>query len=274
MPVDDTIQQPFYLWEEAYPMPDTMQNTGIPIDSIFRLADSMPECLRETLFKGHMLTPQHTEMLQRTATHQPLWLFILLIALCALLFLYYNNHKIKITELLKSAVDRRTAERLVRECGFTHSMAIVPIAFLLSAVAAVLIWSVAMAKTEMGGYLLTTLAIATAYLLRNGILHWLASIFDQEQTVSAYIISNYTLHLILTTAVLPLLFAAIYIPSATNVAVYVAGILTALVFLIRMINGINILFKKTNSFHFFLFYYLCIVEIAPILVALKWFIAQ
>ena len=274
----DTIPQadsllPFYLLHEAYPQPEVDTCTGVPLDSIFRLREADTIVERPSLFTGHGLVRQHENLAARTETAAPSWLFAVVVLLCAALWLYHSNRKIKLGELLKSTIDLRTAERLLR--GMTQRGSTpLTVAPLLAAALATAIWSTAMQETGFVGWLLLTAGLTAAYLLRNGLLRLLASVFDRSQTMSLYINCNYLYHTLLATLAAPLLFALLYIPSATNIALWSIAIIAALVFILRFARGVQLFLTKTQGFSLFLFYYLCTVEVIPLLVLLKWFISQ
>lgn len=269
----DTAALPFYQLCEPYSQPvESEVNLGIPLDSLFRPCDAPDTVYRATLFTGHKLAPQHSGLQERPPMATPAWVFVVLVALCALLCIYFRNHKLKLSEMLKSTVDGTSPDRLMR--GSVQGIAFLPIALVLAAALGMVIWTMAMQSTGPAGYLLLTLAITVAYLLRNGILAALASVFDRSQAMGCYITGNYVYHLLLATAVTPLLFLLAYIPSAANVTAIAIGSLTALIFFMRFLNGTKLFLTKTKTFSFFLFYYLCTVEMIPLLVALKWFISQ
>jgi len=280
MPETDTIQPvdsllPFYQWSGQYEAPETPEPvTGVPIDSIFVACDSTVGEERTSLFTGHGLAPQHDAMLLRTRTDTPAWVFVVVVAISALLCLYYRTRKVKIGELLKSTVDVRATDRILREAGLKHNASQVPVALILASAIAMLIWAMAMRGIGIGGYLLLALGLSTAYLLRNGLLAGLASVFEQQHTMTAYISGNYLFHQLLTLVVVPLLFVIVYIPAAANVATIVVVVAAALLLVLRFARGVQLFLTKSKQVSFFLFYYLCIIELIPLLVLLKWFILQ
>lgn len=278
MPDTDTIQQPdsllpFYQWP-AYPQHVIDSSTGVPLDSIFRPCNADTLAVRPSLFTGHTLAPQHDGLAGREQTAAPAWVFAVVVLLCALLCTYCRGRKIKFGELMKSTVDIRAAERLLRTLTQGHLSALLPVAPLLCAALAMVVWSMAMNDTGFKGYLLLSAALTAAYMLRNGLLHLLAATFDRRTAMDSYIGGNYLFHLVLTCAVTPLLFAVVYIPAAAVIAAWCTAFLAALVFVMRFIRGVQLFLIDTKNFSLFLFYYLCTIEMAPLLILLKWFISQ
>lgn len=270
---NDTLALPFYMIGEAYAQPENNEvNVGIPVDSLFRPCDAPDTVFRTTLFTGHKLVPQHDILTERPVTAPPSWVFAVMVGICAFLYIFYHNHKLRISELLRSTVDGTSPERVMHTN--VQGLAFLPIALLLSCALAMTLWIAAMRPAGFVGYLLMTVVIAVAYLLRNGVLTLLASVFDGRQTMDTYIVGNYGYHLLLSTITAPLLFAIAYIPNATDVVSIAIAVLTGVVFVMRFINGCKLFLTKSKNFSFFLFYYLCIIETIPLLVVLRWIISQ
>lgn len=274
MPEADTIATttPFYLWDTA--AVDTVQEVhevdlGIPLDSIFRPIDRPEPQLRQTLFTHHGMAVQHEQPIMRHNDAVPVWTFVLLMILTVLAFIYYNSRKIKLNELLKATFDHHATERFVRSCNMSRPWALAPIGLLLTAVLSVVAYQSAMTHTGPMGYLLLAAALGAGYMLRNGVMRLLGNIFGNQEAVASYIISNYLYHLVLTTALLPLLFLFVYMPWGNNAVLVIIVVLVALTFILRISRGVKIFLTNSKDSSFYLFYYLCTVEIVPILVMTK-----
>ncbi|MBR4505582.1 MAG: DUF4271 domain-containing protein [Bacteroidales bacterium] len=275
MPTDDTIAQttPFYLWDTTA-ADSTLQvlevNLGIPMDSIFPPIDRPEPLQRNSLFTHHGMPLLHEQPVARRNDAEPAWMFIVLMALTVLLVVYYRTRKISLGELLKSTIDSHATDRLVRSCNMVRVSTLVPAGLLTVAMLSVAVFQAAMVHTGPGGYLLLTGGIAVAYLLRNLVVRLLGNVFDSKENVSAYITSNYLYHLVLATAVLPLLFLQVYMPWGNMVVLYVIVALTVLVFVLRLSRGVKVFLTNSKGSSFYLFYYLCTIEIVPFLVLTKW----
>lgn len=278
--MNDTIIQlpdsllPFHQWSSPHPMPTIDTCTGVPLDSIFRSWGADSIAMRASLISDHSLAPQHGALTMRTAETAPPWVFVAVVLLCFLIYLFYSNHKIRLGEILKSIFDTHGIERMLRNLSLRRTWYLIGVAFTLAATVALAIWNTAMQDTGLTGCLLLTLALSAAYLLRNGLLRLLGAVFDQQAVMDSYIGGNYLYHLLLATAITPMLFAVIYIPSIGMTALWVVAITAAIVFILRFARGVKLFLTNSKSPSLFLFYYLCTVEILPLLVLLKWFISQ
>lgn len=269
----DTLAQPFYMLHDAWPVPDGGEtNTGIPLDSIFQPWQAQDTVLRQTLFTGHTLAPQHTTLQTRPTTVAPPWLFVVLVMLIAALCIYVHSNNLKIAKLFRSLFEGHTTQH--NQHGLMQGVALPPIAPLLCISVATTIWWVAMRSTGVLGFALLALGLTLAYLLRNAVLNVLANAFDQRETMAAYIGTNYIYHLLLAIVLAPMQLLMAYTPWGSMAVAYVIFGLMALTFLLRFIRGAGMFFSTSKDFCFFLFYYLCSVELLPFLVALKWIISQ
>lgn len=276
MPTTDTniYLQPFYIWDSVpYPRPEEDVNVGIPMDSIFKTYDPQDVVVRESMLVPSTLEPEHDSLTPRVDTTPSAWLFVLIIALIALLYAYFRNRSIQTRTLLTSLIDRRAMERMMRDKNLT-TMRFLPICFFASIALATAVYYSAMQSTGFVGWLLLSAGFSVAYLIRWGLMRMLGNIFDSREGVAAYIASGYLYHLVLTMAVTPLLLLLVYLPWGSNSVWYIIIGLVVLCFIMRVVRGINIFLTLSKGSSLYLFYYLCIVEIAPVLILLKWLFAQ
>lgn len=278
MPTADTLQIDalhFYQWDSLTVAPvEHTANIGLPMDSIFRPFAESEQVYRQSLFTGHELPMQNNIRQERAQEVAPVWNFIVVLLLCGLLVLYFKMRKITIQEVIKSAVDQRAMDRMIRSNNLNRNYLLLPMGALMIAAVGMGIWQSAMTHTGIGGYLLLSAALSVAYILRNSLLRLFGNVFDNPQAISYYIISNYIYHLILAVITTVLLFPLIYFPNGSEFFSYLFFSLVGLCFLIRLLRGIKIFLTQSKSFNFHLFYYLCIVEIIPYIVLLKWIISQ
>lgn len=278
MPTTDTLQIDtlhFYQWDSLMLAPvEHTANVGLPLDSIFRPFAESEQVYRQSLFTGHELPLQNSAIQERPQEIVPIWNFIVVLIICGLIVLYFKIRKIKIVELLHSAVDQRAMDRMIRNNNLNRNYLLLPMGALMIVSVSMGIWQMAMTHTGIGGYLLLCVTLIVAYLLRNGLLRLFGNVFDNPQAIGTYITNNYIYHLILAVITAALLFPLIYFPNGFSFFTYLFFGFVGLCFLMRFIRGIKIFLTQSKSFNIHLFYYLCTVEIIPYLALLKWFISQ
>ena len=263
MTTPDTLNltaQPFYQWDTFVPVveePDMGVYQGM-MDSIFREQDSAVLQYRPSLFREHTLVPHDASLLARPDVEPPAWTFVLLVLLAGLLCLYYRIHKISVGSLLHSIVDSRAMDRMLRNSNMTRSIPslALPTAYYVS-------------RLPLGNYLLISAAVMLAYLLRNLLIRLLGTIFEDNVAVQTYITNNYLYHLVLASVTIPALFLFFYLPAGNGVVLDILAGFIVLEFVLRLFRGMRLFFIQSFNSHFYLFYYLCIVEIIPILVLIK-----
>ena len=264
---------PFWQWDSV-PLSDGTVQLDVPYDSIFQPREAMDTVFRKSLFQRHSLQVQHTDSLMRPDTTEPAWIFVTLILLTALICLYGKLRKIRPLTLLKSLINHRAMDRMVRDCNLNRSIIMLPMGLLLVAAVCMPIHRMALQHTGVGGYLLLFLGVSLLYMLRNGIFRLLGNTFENKHGVALYMTNNYFYNLMEATVTTILLYPFFYLPGAQATMLIVIGAFLAFAFVIRFVRGVKVFLTLKNSSCFYLFYYLCIVEITPILVVIKWFIAQ
>lgn len=270
----DENAQPFYLWDTPYQQPEpTETNTGISLDSIFPMREIHAPTLRPSLFRHTTLPVSHDSLQERAATAPAPWLFAALVAIVALMFLYYNRNKLRIAELLKAAADHRAMDRLVRGNNL-NTARLVPMGLFVTVTLATSIYIMALTHNGIAAWLILTAALSAAYMLRNLVARLLGNVFDDSDTVSTCITSNYIYHMLLATAITPLLLLQAYLPAGRDIAFYLIAALTTLCLATRLIRSLQLFLTFSKSRSFYLFFYLCTVEAVPLLVLAKWFFIQ
>ena len=228
----------------------------------------------ESVIAPHNLPVIHESLLNRPDTTTPAWIFMALLLFSALLCLIFRVRNIKLGLLLKSAIDLRAMDRLVRDCNLNRTYTMLPMGLLLVAELCLPVHQAQLAQNGILGYLGLFVAVALLYMLRNGLMRLLGNTFDKKQEITLFITSNYLYHLIEATAVIALLFLYFYLPGGRDTMTWILVLFLAICFLVRFLRSVKIIFTHPNGSCFYLFYYLCIVESIPILVVLKWFFEQ
>lgn len=282
MPATDSIPlsiQPFYQWDTIpYAVETPVPDLGIAVtDSVafYFLPDSsltVEPVVRPSLFREHTLVMRHEELQPRNDTAAPVWVFGVLVALLALTTLYFRTCKLRFSTLMPVLFDSRAMDRTLRNNNFNSRIRFVPMGMLMLSCLMLAVHQTALAKTGFGGYLLLVAGMTVLYLLRNGLLRLLGLAFDNKPAVDVYITSNYFYHLTLASLTLPLLFLLTYLPSGQSVVLTVLGIVVVLAMLMRLFRGMKLFLTQSSGPYVYLFYYLCIVELTPVLILIKWIV--
>lgn len=267
----DLTTLPFWQWD-TQENPAAEVDMGIPFDSIHRPREVMDTIYRQSMFKKHSLQVSHNTLQPRENSATPTWIFIVLLLIVGLQCLYFRVRKLKVTNLLKAAGDMRALDRMKRDSNLNHNYLWIPMGLMMTAPIVLLLQSMLLPDT---GFLVNLLLVATAdllYILRNWLLRLLGNTFENKQGVSLFINSNYVYHQIEGIVIVTLLFPFFYLPGARMIMFYIIVGFLAIAFVVRFLRGMKVFLTLTNNSSFYLFYYLCIVELIPILVLIKWII--
>lgn len=271
------VLSPFYQWDTPYVHITEVKEVddGIAIDSLFPARAEVIEVRHESLFNGHSLKVQHDGLTARPSGVAPVWLFLMLMMLGGLHFLYFQVRKVNLWTLGKALFSRRSMDYMVRDSNLKVER-LVPIGLLMAATMSALVWICWSPKTSYGvwEWLGTGAVLAVAYLLRNGVYRMLGNVFEGKNAVNLYITSNYCYHLALSTLMIPLLLLEVYLPWGKEAVAWVAIGLIALCFLLRFVRGINLFLTFSRNVSLYLFYYLCTIELAPVIVIVRLFLLQ
>ncbi|MBQ9418592.1 MAG: DUF4271 domain-containing protein [Bacteroidales bacterium] len=279
MIANDTLAAaaPFWNLDTPYVSLREVQtvDAGITLDSIFPLREAAVETWHRSMFEGHSLGVHHVGLLERQVGDAPVWVFLLLLLIGVAHYVYFEGHKLHFGGLLKALFSRRSMEHLVRESNLKVRR-LWPVAGLIASVAAVVVWIYWGREAGEGWWrwLVVAVGLAAAYLARNGLYVLLGNVFGGKTAVSTFVVSNYCYHLVLSTLLVPLLFLAVYLPVGNEVVGVVIGAMVGICFLMRFARGVNLFLTFSKSASFYLFYYLCSVELLPVVVAVRVFLLQ
>ena len=270
---DASNVSPFLLPDSlpATPQHDTLSlSPEVNIDSIFQAYCSQTPTQRTTLFTEHQL-PYSPFVRQRIDNRPPDWLFLLILLLGCCVSLLVNRSRLNMGEVLKSAVDSRSLVRLDRENSTKRFRMLIPMSVIYMASIAMLGYSYLTRQHLADGPTLFPIlagACLAFYFVRNGIAFLLGTIFENGDAVQLYISNTYLYNTIGCLLLMPLLFVELYCPAAPAM-LYVCAGMVALLFAARLVRGLSVVLKVVKNSRFYLFYYLCILEIAPIMVLFK-----
>ena len=241
---------------------------GLTLDSLFPHREMVEPQLRESLFRGHGYTVVHNGLIERQPTEVSVWILATMVAAGLLLFLYYRLRKVTLADVFRAVVDHRAMDRIVRNSNLT-TMRLVPVALFVSVAVAMSVHKYAFEHTGLGGLFLIAALLSVAYLVRNGLLRLLGNVMYDKQAVGIYITNAYIFHLALATVMTPALFIQVFLPEAMTAAFYTICALAAVCYIMRISRGLKLFLTFSKGLNLFLFYYLCIVELIPLLILIK-----
>lgn len=250
------------------------EQTTCAYDSIFDVQGQAEPVLHKSLFTHHLMPVKsnHEIAIEHQGTSG--WFFGCIIISIFLLCSFLHRKQIKLIDLLQASIDHRALDRLLRDTNLTHSVDQMPIALIvLIPIALVGYYSFlprhSILWLDLLNYLLVLLGCYAIYFTRNGIIRFLGHAFNNDESVHIYISSNYVFHILYGIAATILAFFVCYTGTVGQTFLYILLGILGLLLLARFFRGMLIILTQSKTSKLYLFYYLCIFEIVPILIVAK-----
>lgn len=201
------------------------------------------------------------------------WIFGITVILLALMSLYLNSQRFNIREILQSIINKRVQERVFRENNM-HVNTLIPMMILYFASLALTAFYALSHYDTFGlkgitlyGALLGLLLIFV--LLKNGIVSLMGKVFESEESVHNYIVNNMLFYFIGGLVCPPLSLFLFYSQKMNHSLMNLVFVIAGIIFIGRLLKSLYSFLYKSEVTKLYLFYYLCIFEIVPILVIIK-----
>ena len=189
--------------------------------------------------------------------------------------IYINNQKFKLKDIFQSLFDTRVLDRVFRESNIRTSSLLPMVGIYLASVALMAIKLIdrnAAFVTTLPDYLmyLAILGGLIAFIfLKNSLIRLLGNVFEDRSVTMLYISSNNLFYFICRDSNSCKLLLLFYCPAATETILKTTIFLVGIIFIVRLFRGIQLILTNSKTSKLYLFYYLCIFEIVPILVMAK-----
>ena len=253
---------------------NAVEDTTLVLSPAYSMADSVE--YRTSIFAGHTLQPTHSELLPRQGVRFDSIFAIVIVIVALFACIYYRFHRISIHEAVAAFFNNYSFNYLQRERNMLHTINFMPSLLLLSATLALYVYSIRIHLSpfdiDISDYLLTLaifVGIALVLLLRNAVIYFFGNVFENQEGATRYMLQGYLSQLLVATIMLPLLLICVYLPLPSTTYILVTSIPLALFLIVSLVRGVNLFLSYPKCSNLFLIYYLCILDIAPLLILLK-----
>ena len=254
---------------------DTTEYLLLCNDSVFAQYDSLPTRQRQSMFATTKHHAENNRPILRQPTPASDWVFATIILLLTLISVYLNNQKFKLKDIILSLFDTHVLERVFRESNI-RPISLMPMVGIYLATLAMIALRATQALDniviQMQPHLLFLaifLAISAYFLLKNSFIRLLGNIFEDRSATMLYIANNNLFHFVATIVATPLTLLLFYFDTTHDTILKITLLLIAIIFIVRLIRGMQLILTNSKTSKMYLFYYLCILEIVPILVMAK-----
>lgn len=259
-----------------YPQPDTTDYLLLCNDSVFApYADDTVVAYRESLFSFTTHSTPECEPLMRNNAQTLDWMFFVIVGLLALISVYINHIRFNMKDIFLSLFNLRAQGRVERENN-VKIRNLVPMTGIYLASLAALVYQIATSQMNVRltvspplFYAALTAGFILYVLLRGALIRLIGNIFGDNSSVLLYLTSNHLFYFVGGMVLTPLLLFVFFAGNSSETTLYIAAIFAALLLVVRFIRGIQLILTNSKTSKLYLFYYLCILEIVPILAMAK-----
>lgn len=253
---------------------DTQQNGDSLLfcwDSVFGIPDQSLLPCHKSLFSDHSMPVKHSEPLPRVQSDDGGYVFAVCILLVIAFLIFAILRKFQIKNVLAAAFSSRHTNILMRDSGLKNDFSMWPASLIYysSVATAAYVATSDIFDIHLFGMADLPILIGVTLLfifLRHILTKLLGIASGEKDTVAMYTITGTFFQLAGATLVIPATIAARY---ADTSFVWFAAAIAALVFVLRLARGLSLVLSKSGGFKLYLFYYLCIIEIIPLLIFTK-----
>lgn len=230
-----------------------------------------------TVVQGVTSPDGATAWISKVPMGNPTWLFVYLFVLLgffAWIRIYYGNI---LTQTLQASSNFQVASRMFKDNSLLqnqldnilYALYFLSIAFLLYLV------EEGLSRTPYGLkggllYLFNLGLLCGVFFGRIVLLNLTGFLFNRLRIFREYLYNAFIFNKLMGMALLPLLLFVVYTTGFIQVVFFWTALATvAVVLLLRIIRGVVFTFKKEVSI-FYMFLYLCALEIVPLALLYKW----
>jgi len=205
---------------------------------------------------------------------QPFWIFLVLLGMIILAAWAQVSDFNRFVLVIKANFGTRYLHQLVRETNSFRDLITIAFSLIYLLSISLVIYeyidvflNLELAVRGFRLFLLITLLIAGFWALKLFLMNLLSVVFKTEITNHAYLLNIFLSISLIGIVLLPVLVFAVYLKSGA--LLISAGTIIFISAVIRLFKGFLIGLSLTRFSYFFLFVYLCTIELVPLLLLLK-----
>jgi len=218
------------------------------------------------------------EWIERIPNHQPAWVFFTIFILLAFLAWVKMTYWQQLVQSLQASSNMQVANRLMLANNLLQRQLdnILYGFYFFSFGLLLYILEVRYDLHPYGlqgiaMYLFNVILLSALFFVRMLALNLCGGIFDRVKTFREYFYHSQVFNQVAGLVLLPLLVFVVYSRGILGEVFFYLALLTVLgLFAMRLLRGFIFSFRKEVSV-FYMFLYLCALEIAPLLIVYRWF---
>jgi hypothetical protein len=228
-------------------------------------------------YSNHLLRATHTNPVQLNNQSYD-WIFYVLLFVVSAFTIVKTIHRKSLTQIKEAFLSNTISNQIVRDDNilFQRASVFLTIIFYLTSslflykISNLLEWNNTYLASGFNQFLIFMLLISLTYSLKFIILKFIGFIFQIDKPITIYIFNIFLINNVLGILFIPLLIGACFLPhSYATLTFNIAILALVLAFIYRIIRGVMIGVSYPNFSIYYLFLYICTLEIAPMLLLLK-----
>lgn len=243
------------------------------------IADTTTVKSIQGLFANHELREIHNNPQPINRPHQDWLFFVLLFIVISFTWLkvFYNKN---FKQILAAIVSINATNQIVRDENILVQRASVVLTVMFNIVSSVLLyqasilfdWPSDYISQGFSRFLIFAVLISCVYSVKFLLLKLAGFVFRLDKPIANYIFNIFLINNILGVFLIPLLISITFLPGMYVKYIFNLAVIFVIVsFIYRLVRGIIIGLSQEVFSIFYLFLYLCTLEIAPLLILIKLF---
>ena len=285
------VESKFIPYNYSYRVSVVPNSDSIFADTVVGKTDEYEKISLDSIFEATIVEPFQTKTLFETHEHQrislfekqreiydfPFWIFGFLFLLLVIISWNFNVNRLRIGQLFMACFERRSFNLLFHDINIVRERIVFALMFSFITILSLFIYgSINILDYDVLGFkpftnfLFILFATAVFVLLKNVVIRLLGNVFRSETDVYMYLSNTLCYYFLELIVLLPTIFFLFYISTDySKIVLLILGILLLILGIVRVGRGLSMILLDSKFSNMHLFYYLCIVEIVPILLVIK-----
>jgi hypothetical protein len=230
-----------------------------------------------SIFQNHQLTVKDAKPVIHFTHYDYVVALLLFLAFCLFVWLYVSSNK-RLNQLIKDFYTSRKGNRSSKDeysvssrVGFTLSILfLLTISLFITQIIEYYGWIINMSTSAL--YASLIIALLVMYLLKIGMIRLSGFIFKTGKETSEYISAIFIFINVLGLFMLPVVTCLAFVKQVNpRVFIYTGYLIIGSFLCLRLLKGLVIGFGSNRVSKFYLFLYLCTLEIIPFVILIKLF---
>ncbi len=228
-----------------------------------------------SLFKHHLLQPRHSQPVLHNTNYDYIVSGMLLFSYSMFVWLYVSNRK-RLNQVVKGLFMGRYANQLAREevsmgnrvVIFLSAMFVFTVTIFLNQTATY--YEVLPDFGILGTFFLTAFIIFLMYAIKLVLMQVMGFIFETQKEIKEYTVSVLLFCNSVGLFLLPVVICQTFLKQVNpSIFIYTGALIVAIFFLTRIMRGLIIGLNSIRVSKFYLFLYLCTLEVVPLAIMVK-----